>query len=106
MINTLIQKFTGFGKNEIIKNSGLVITAVILFMTLFFSLRFYQKSITTKSEIRSEILEELKNSGKGIYEINDYQQLQQNTDIMNKWMKKNPRDAERFLKFKEGYESR
>ena len=34
----------------------------------------------------------------------DYLQLQHNTELMNKWMNKNPKDAE-ILRFKDGYEA-
>ena len=43
---------------------------------------------------------------KAIYETEQVKQLEYNTKLMKKWMQKNPKDAEKFLKFKEGYESR
>jgi hypothetical protein len=51
-------------------------------------------------------LDEIKRDGKAIFEIEDYNQLKYNTDLMNKWMKKNQKDGEKFLRFKEGYESK
>ena len=66
----------------------------------------YSESIRAKSEIRQEILDEIKRDGKEILEIEDYNQLKYNTDLMNKWMKKNQKDGEKFLRFKEGYESK
>lgn len=57
-------------------------------------------------EIRTELLQEIKNDKKEIYNQKDVEQLQYNTELINKWMKKNPKDAEKFLKFKDGYEAR
>jgi hypothetical protein len=74
--------------------------------TVMMASKWYSESIRAKSEIREEILDEIKKDGKAIFEIKDYDQLKYNTDLMNKWMKKNPKDGEEFMKFKEGFESR
>ncbi|MCG7281926.1 hypothetical protein MHJ94_11555 [Chryseobacterium taklimakanense] len=86
---------------------GILSLAVIIFFgTNYFAFKWYSESIRAKSEIRQEILDEIKKDGKAIYKVEDYNQLRYNTDLMNKWMKKNPRDGEKFLRFKEGYESK
>lgn len=64
------------------------------------------ESIRAKSEIRQEILDEIKRDWKAIYKNDDYNQLKYNTDLMNKWMKKNPKDGEKFMRFKDGFESK
>ena len=84
----------------------LYLAVIILFGTGHFSFKWYSESIRAKSEIRQEILDEIKKDGKVIFEIRDYDQLKYNTDLMNKWMKKNPKDGEKFMKFKEGFESK
>ena len=84
----------------------LSLAAIILFGTGHFAFKWYSESIRAKSEIRQEILDEIKRDGKEILEIEDYNQLKYNTDLMNKWMKKNQKDGEKFLRFKEGYESK
>lgn len=73
---------------------------------IFFTKQWYAESIKSKSEIRQEVLDEIKKEGQSIYKDEDYQQLLHNTELMNKWMKKNPKDAKNFLKFKDGFESR
>lgn len=73
---------------------------------IFFAKQWYSESIKSKSEIRQEILDEIKKEGQSIYKDEDYLQLQHNTELMNKWMNKNPKDAKNFLKFKDGFESR
>lgn len=73
---------------------------------IIFAKQWYAESIRSKSEIRQEILNEIKNDGQSIYKVNDYKLLQHNTELMNKWIKKSPKDAEKFLRFKDGYESR
>ena len=84
----------------------LTLAAIILFGSGHFAFKWYSESIRAKSEIRQDILDEIKKDGKAIFEIEDYNQLKYNTDLMNKWMKKNQKDGEKFLRFKEGYESK
>ena len=84
----------------------LSLAAIITFGSGHFAFKWYSESIRAKSEIRQDILDEIKKDGKAIYEIKDYNQLKYNTDLMNKWMKKNQKDGEKFLRFKEGYESK
>ncbi|QQM25354.1 hypothetical protein [Elizabethkingia sp. M8] len=73
---------------------------------IFFAKQWYAESIRSKTEIRQEVLDKIQNDGQSIYKIKDYRQLQHNTELMNKWMEGNPKDAEKFLRFKDGYESR
>ena len=84
----------------------LSLAAIITFGSGHFAFKWYSESIRAKSEIRQDILDEIKKDGKAIYEIKDYNQLKYNTDLMNKWMKKNPKDGEKFMKFKDGFESK
>lgn len=84
----------------------LSLAAIITFGSGHFAFKWYSESIRAKSEIRQEILDEIKKDGKAIFEIKDYDQFKYNTDLMNKWMKKNPKDGEKFMKFKEGFESK
>ena len=84
----------------------LILALLVVMGTVMMASKWYSESIRAKSEIREEILDEIKKDGKAIFEIKDYDQLKYNTDLMNKWMKKNPKDGEEFMKFKEGFESR
>lgn len=84
----------------------LLLSVLVIFMSSFFAKKWYSESIKTKSEIREEILNEIKNDGKGIYKASDYEQLRQNTILINKWIERNPKDSEGFMKFKEGFEAR
>ena len=79
---------------------------LILLATIYLGKSWYRESIRTKTEVRAEILAEIKNENKAIYETEQIEQLEHNTTLMNKWLQKNPKDAENFLKFKQGYESR
>lgn len=98
---TEIVKYLVFGSLAILLISFFVLTA-----TIYLGKNWYRESIRTKTEVREEILKEIKNENKAIYETEQVKQLEHNTALMKKWMKKNPKDAEKFLKFKEGYESR
>ena len=98
---TEIVKYLVFGSLAILLISFFVLTA-----TIYLGKNWYRESIRTKTEVREEILKEIKNENKAIYETEQIKQLEHNTTLMKKWLKKNPKDAEKFLKFKEGYESR
>ena len=84
----------------------LLVAFFILSATVYLGKIWYRESIRTKTEVREEILKEIKNENKAIYETEQVKQLEHNTTLMNKWMQKNPKDAEKFLRFKDGYESR
>jgi hypothetical protein len=94
---TEIVKYLVFGSLAILLISFFVLTA-----TIYLGKNWYRESIRTKTEVREEILKEIKNENKAIYETEQIKQLEHNTTLMKKWMKKNPKDAEKFLKFKEG----
>ena len=98
---TEIVKYLVFGSLAILLISFFVLTA-----TIYLGKNWYRESIRTKTEVREEILKEIKNENKAIYETEQIKQLEHNATLMKKWMKKNPKDAEKFLKFKEGSESR
>ena len=83
---------------------ALTILAIVVLGTI--SRKWYSESIRTKTEIRQQILEEIRDDGRSIYKVKDFQQLQHNTDIMNKWMDTYPKEGREFMKFKKGFESR
>lgn len=103
---------------ELLKNSkfmknvfyGMIAALFLSVLTtagnIFFTKQWYAESIKAKNEIRQEILDEIKKEDQSIYKDEDYFQLQHNTEMMNKWMEKNPKDAKNFLRFKDGFESR
>ena len=80
--------------------AALFLSVLTIVGNIFFTKQWYAESIKSKSEIRQEVLDEIKKEGQSIYKDEDYQQLLHNTELMNKWMKKNPKDAEKFLRFK------
>ncbi len=77
-----------------------------LIFSFNFATNWYKESIKAKSEIRQEILNEIATEGKKIYDENEIKILEENTQIMQLWMKNNPKNAEGFLRFKEGFEAR
>lgn len=94
-------KYISFGSNGV-----LLLSVIIIFITSSLAKNWYSESIKTKTEIRAEIFNEIEKEGKTIYKTTDLEQLKHNTVLMQKWMQKNPKDSESFLRFKEGYESR
>ena len=84
-------------------------TFILGIFTLIFSITFatnwYKESIKSKSELRQDILNEIAGEGKKIYYEKEITILQENTEIMQLWMKNKPKKAEGFLRFKEGYDA-
>ena len=84
-------------------------TFILGIFTLIFSINFattwYKESIKAKSELRQEILNEIASEGKKIYDENEITILKENTQIMQLWIKNNPKEADGFLRFKDGFEA-
>lgn len=110
LLNNTISKVNG--KSSVFKYSilggmgSLILSIILLGASGYFTQKWYAESIKTKEEIRKELLKEFENKGKGIYDVKSYEKLQYNTDLVNKWIEKYPNDADKFLRFKEGYETR
>ncbi len=100
----------GFGKNIRWKKkfiwSGIgvfVFAVLVLIVSINFATNWYKESIKAKSELRQDILNEIADEGKKIYDENEITILRENTQIMQLWIKNNPKKAEDFLRFKDGY---
>ncbi|MGP2570528.1 hypothetical protein ACT4R9_03155 [Ornithobacterium rhinotracheale] len=110
LLNNTISKVNG--KSSVFKYSilggmgSLILSIILLGASGYFTQKWYAESIKTKEEIRKELLKEFENKGKGIYDVKSYEKLQYNTDLVNKWIEKYPNDADRFLRFKEGYKTK
>lgn len=101
-----------FDKNsKFVKNIfyGMIVSLFFSVLTtagnIFFAKQWYAESIKSKSEIRQEILDELAIERKKIYDENEITILKDNTEIMQLWIKNNPKDAKMFLRFKDGFEA-
>ena len=65
---------------------------------------WYKTSVQTKQETRAELLDEIKKSGKGIYEIEHIEDLERNTKIIQTWRKTAPKSSvDNFDTFMDGY---
>ena len=100
----------GFGKNIRWKKkfiwSGIgvfVFAVLVMNVSINFATNWYKESIKAKSELRQDILNEIADEGKKIYDENEITILRENTQIMQLWIKNNPKKAEDFLRFKDGY---
>ena len=82
------------------------IAFIVIFLSFYFSKQWYDTSIKTKEEIRSQIFKEMRAEGKEFYDIEVFNRLKMNTEIINKWIERNPKQGNNFLKFKEGYEAK
>ena len=82
------------------------IAIIVMFLSFYLSKQWYSTSIKTKEEIRSQIFKEMRAEGKEFYDIEVFNRLEKDSEIINKWIEKNPKQGNNFLKFKEGYEAR
>ena len=65
---------------------------------------WYKTSVQTKQETRAELLDEIKKSGKGIYETEHIEDLERNTKIIQSWRKTAPKSSvDNFDTFMNGY---
>ena len=85
---------------------SLGIAIIVMFLSFYLSKQWYSTSIKTKEEIRSQIFKEMRAEGKEFYDIEVFNRLEKDSEIINKWIEKNPKQGNNFLKFKEGYEAR
>lgn len=116
-VETVLSKETkddlkGFGKDIkwkkifIWSGIGVFVFSVLVFIaSINFSTNWYRESVKAKSELRQDILNEIANEGKNIYDENEIKILSENTQILQLWIKSNPKKAEDFLRFRDGYEA-
>ena len=116
-IETILSKeakdyLEGFGKNIKWKKQfiwggiGVFVFAVlVLIASIYFATNWYKESIKAKSELRQDILREIAGEGKKIYDENEINILNDNTQVMQLWIRNNPKKAEDFLRFKDGYKA-
>ena len=83
----------------------MILGILILVIIINFATNWYKESIRSKSEIRADILNEIADEGKKIYDENEVKVLSENTKLMQLWIRNNPKKAEDFLRFKDGFEA-
>lgn len=94
---------------KIITWSGLgtmILGILILVISINFATNWYKESIKAKSELRQNILNDIAGEGKKIYDESEVKALSENTKLMQLWIKNNPKKAEDFLRFKDGYDAK
>ena len=84
----------------------MILAILVLVISINFATNWYKESIKAKSELRQNILNEIADEGKKIYNENEVKALSENTKLMQLWIKNNPKKAEDFLRFKDGYEAK
>ena len=82
-----------------------ILATIVLMISINFATKWYKESIKAKSELRQDILNEIADEGKKIYDENEIKILSENTQLMQLWIKNNPKKAEDFLRFKDGFEA-
>lgn len=82
-----------------------VFSVLLLIISINFATKWYKESIKAKSELRQDILNEIAGEGKKICDEKEIKILSENTEIMQLWIKNNPKKGEDFLRFKDGFEA-
>ena len=82
-----------------------VFSVLLLIISINFATKWYKESIKAKSELRQDILNEIADEGKKIYDEKEIRILNENTQVMQFWIKNNPKKAEDFIRFKDGFEA-
>lgn len=72
---------------------------LIIFLLLATFVYFFNQDLKTKKEIKEYLMSEIYSKGDTIVNKNDFDLSVKNIDIMNEWIKKNPKDSEKFLIF-------
>jgi len=80
-----------------------IFAVLVLIISINFATNWYKESIKAKSELRQDILDEIADDGKKIYDEKEIKILTENTQVMQLWIKSNPKKAEDFLRFKDGF---
>ena len=82
-----------------------VFSVLLLIISINFATKWYKEKKKKKSELRQDILNEIAGEGKKIYDEKEIKILSENTEIMQLWIKNNPKKGEDFLRFKDGFEA-
>lgn len=84
----------------------LILSIVILVITSFSAKYWFAESVRTKMEVREELLIEIDNEGKGIYERTYVDDLENSTKMMEEFVRKNPSEGSKLVHFKSGFDAR
>lgn len=84
----------------------LILSIVILVITSFSAKYWFAESVRTRMEVREELLREIDNEGKGIYEKTYINDLENNTKMMEEFVRKNPSEGSKLVHFKSGFDAR
>lgn len=69
----------------------LIFAVLMMIVSVNFANNFYRESIKSKSEIRDKIMKKIADKGQNIYDENEIKILNENTNVMKKWMEKYPK---------------
>lgn len=71
----------------------MILGILIFAISINFAKNWYKESIKTKSELREDILNEIALKGKNLYDESEIKALKENTQLMQLWIKTNPKKA-------------
>ncbi|MDV2442543.1 hypothetical protein CMV00_01850 [Elizabethkingia anophelis] len=85
-----------------------VYAEAILFVSIcgYIGIKNYEIGIKTKEKHREEFSQELKvkDNGNTVVPQKDLSELKKNTKLIQQWVKKDPKESDSFMKFREGYD--
>lgn len=94
-------------KNNVNGSIGILILSIVILVITSFSAKYwFAESVRTRMEVREELLIEIHNEGKGIYERTYINDLENNTKMIEEFVRKNPSEGSKLVHFKLGFDAR
>lgn len=94
-----MEELKQYEKNSRKKDRTIPYLILIIFLLLATFVYFFNQDLKTKKEVKENLMSEIYSKGDTIVNKNDFDLSVRNIDIMNEWIKKNPKDSENFVIF-------
>lgn len=104
-IRTLENKLKALKRVFLYFLGTIVFSLIITIFSIKFAIDFYNTSIKSKSELREEILNEIKDRQMDIYSVEYIHELKENTRMMKLFIKENPKSGKELVTFEKGFKA-
>lgn len=82
-----------------------IVSCWVLYISAgYFANKWYRESVRTKEEVRTEVLQEIKNTGNIIVEKQKWEDYKEQASVVNAWKKSNDKEAQSLINYIKGYE--
>ncbi|MDM1549523.1 hypothetical protein HX096_16845 [Empedobacter falsenii] len=87
-----------YEKNIRKKDRTIPYLILIIFLLTATFIYFFNQDLRVKKEVKENLINEIYSKGDTIVSKKDFDLSVRNIDIMNEWIKKNPKDSEKLVK--------